>query len=179
MYQKRNDSSSETQPLKRRNLICKAHFSTITYFISRYGKPVLLFKKNNNGVKNPKSFLTCEVSFNWANDRDITRADELWIQESPCKPRFKKKTTNQQAPEGLCASLDHNLLFSVICFICTLPSLFVVKTALYFAHVQISEHFLEKDVWEPYWVYCSVTLNVVSDYSILYLRHNELNKKNI
>lgn len=94
-------------------------------------------------------------------------------------PDLKKKTTNQQAPEGLCASLDHDLLFSEICFICTLPSLFVVKTALYFAHVQISEHFLEKDVWEPYWVYCSVTLNVVSDYSILYLRHNELNKKNI
>lgn len=121
--------------------------------------------------------MTCEVSFNGANDRDI-RADELWIQESPCKPRLKQ-TNKQQTPTGLCASLDHDLLFSVICFICTLPSPFVIKTALYFAHVQVSEHFPEKDVWVPYWVYRSVTLNVVSDYSIVYLTHNELNKKNI
>lgn len=39
--------------------------------------------------------MTCEVSFNWANDRDI-RADELWIQESPWKPRLKKKKNNNK-----------------------------------------------------------------------------------
>lgn len=56
------------------------------------------------------------------------------------------KKNKQQTPTGLCASLDHDLLFSVICFICTLPRPFVIKTTLYFAHVQVSEHFLEKDV---------------------------------